>query len=369
MLTTSPAKHAAGSPVKNEPTLAEAVCRRVIVAYRNKLEFILMIPEWEPIFLEGLKELNLPGPRKGIGLRPALNALLIENKYELIRWAIIHYRHLFQSSHATRVERKFSLDLFSSLDLDEHLTGRQWMTFKETLLFALGKEHRKYKRAQGLLFFSYKALIESTVNRSVFDPGKRLDAVQEGCLALLHAIDKADDSKTPLGAYAQMWIKRQVKNYLLGERFPVHVPINLASKTLTRQSEKADPAAGETATEKKTAILMESLRQPSVSLNHVVGDAPSLMEQLTDEFAENPRTSIAQKDLRELVSELIHNLTEKQREVLEMRFGLNGHQGESTLTQISRKIGISHQQVSMREKRALQKLESALSPYIKEIFE
>ncbi len=354
-----------------DSTVEETVCRRIIPSYRRKLDYILMLPELEGLLLEGLEALDLPGPRKGIGLRASLNALLMENKYELIRWAVVRYRNYFPATSGQRLDRMFGLDLFRSLDLDEHLTDRQWTRLKENLTFVLSRHHRRYKRAQALMFYRYRDLIEMTVNRTVFDPAKRHDAVQEGCLALLHAIDKVEDSSASFAAYAQSWIKRQVKNYLMGERFPVHVPINLASKVLTQNTGSEDSAETrkvKTADEKKAALLMERLRQPSVSLNEMAEDSAPLSEKLPDNLAEDPLASIAQKDLCELVVALIHNLTEKQKEVLEMRFGLSGEGHTHTLSEISRKIGISHQQVSMREKRALQKLQAALTPYLEEIY-
>lgn len=353
-------------PQAHEPSVEEAVSRKIISSYRERLEWMLRIPEWESLFAEGLEVLELPGPRKGIGLRPALNALLIENKFSLVRWAVQRYRHLFPSRHAKHLCRQFGLDLFNSLELDEDLSTRQWIELQRTLLFALSKEHRRYKHAQALLFFAYQGVIEKTVNRIVFDAAKRNDCMQEGCLALLHAIDKVDASTTSLAAYSQMWIRRQVKNFIMGERFPVHVPINLASKTL-RHGSGEDAPSGEKV-ERKMAVLMEQLRQPSISLNDVYDECGSLAEQLPDEHATSPRSRIMRQDLRELVGTLIASLTDKQRQVLELRYGLNGQGEGKTLAEISRAIGISHQQVSMREKRALQKLEGVLGPYVREIF-
>src|SRR5690606_13305976 len=109
--------------------------------------------------------------------------------------------------------------------------------------------------------------------------------------------------------------------------------------------------------ERKMAVLMEQLRQPSISLNDAYDDCGSLAEQIPDEHASSPRSLVMRKDLQELVGMLIASLTAKQREVLELRYGLNGNGEGKTLAEISRTSGISHQQVSMREKRALQKLE------------
>ncbi len=347
-------------------SVEEVVCRRVIADYRVKLDYFLMLPCLEDTYEEGLRALELPGPRKGIGLRASLGALLLENRYELIRWTFQRLRQHFPTAAARRIDRMFGLDLFSSLEVDEYLSNRQWSDFRDNLLFVLARHHRRYKRAQGIMFHLYRDLIEMTVNRTVFDAAKRHDAVQEGSMALLHAVDKVEDSNASFAAYAQSWIKRQVKNFLMGERFPVHVPINLACKTLSRKDDEAsgspDPA------EKKAALIMERLRQPSVSLNEVLDDSLSLSEKLPDDMADSPLASVSKKDLRNLVSVLVHHLTAKQREVLEMRFGLGDEGRVHTLSEISKKIGISHQQVSMREKRGLQKLQSALAPYVEEIY-
>ncbi len=355
---------------RSGPDIEESVCRRIISAYRRKLEYVLMLPCLEGLYVEGMRALELPGARKGIGLRGALSALLLENRFELIRWSFQRYRNRFPAEAARRLDRMFGLDQFNTLELDEYLTVRQWTAFRDNLLFVLARHHRRYKRAQALMFFRYQNQIDMTVNRTVFDPAKRHDAVQEGCMALLHAVDKVEDSQASFAAYSQSWIKRQIKNFLMGERFPVHVPINLASKTLSQtEEERKAAAAADDPSERKAAVLMERLRQPSVSLNEVMEDALPLSERLPDDFAECPLAAFSQKDLCELVSHLIDHLTDKQREVLELRFGLLEGGKPHTLSEISRKIGISHQQVSMREKRALQKLQSAITPYLQEIYE
>ncbi len=363
------------APESDDASLKECLARSVIVSHRRKLEWLTHIPEFEELFAQGLDILELPGPRQGIGLRPSINALLLENKVALVRWAFSQYRHLFPAALVDKISRDFGLEGYSQMELDDHLTPSQWTVFQENFLFALSRDHRRYKHAQALLFQAYHHVVEHTVNRVVFDAAKRKDCMQEGALALLHAIDKVDDSQTSLAAYAKTWIKRQVKNYLMGERFPVHVPINLASKTLRQESDGVGEAPGgapsqsrpATELERRTARIMEELRQPGISLDDSRGDTAPLADQLADESEEGPRRLATRRDLHELVGSLIATLTDKQREVLELRFGLNGRGEGKTLNEISREIGISHQQVSMREKRALQKLEDILSPYLAEI--
>jgi DNA-directed RNA polymerase sigma subunit (sigma70/sigma32) len=65
---------------------------------------------------------------------------------------------------------------------------------------------------------------------------------------------------------------------------------------------------------------------------------------------------------------MINQLSEKQREVLMRRYGLGAGSEAETLINIAQSIGISHQQVSMREKRALEKLSFSLRPVYRELY-
>ena len=104
-----------------------------------------------------------------------------------------------------------------------------------------------------------------------------------------------------------------------------------------------------------------TLLQPRVPLDTLASpdDRPL---GLPDESVPNPRDLLNRQELLRIVQDMINQLSEKQREVLVRRYGLGaGHEAE-TLMNIAQSIGISHQQVSMREKRALEKLGSILRP-------
>jgi RNA polymerase sigma factor (sigma-70 family) len=335
--------------------LGEEACRQFIARHRGHLDWLLHLPALEPLLPHGLKALGLPQPRRGIGLRAVVDSLALQHKKDLVLWLFERYRGAFPTRHARTIAGWYGVDLPDERRLDESLSDSQWQAFRTDFEFALRRQHRRYKHAQAYLFACYEEVLGRMVNRLVFDPGRRGDAYQEGSLGLLHAIDKVD-ANSSLNSYAQAWITRHIRNFLIGEKFPVHVPINLASRLLVQARQRAAKEKHE-----QKPLPFEELLQPSLSLDEPTDEHPGGLT-LPDEMAANPGENLGREELRERVRALLDSLTDKQREVLALRFGLGEDRREHTLKSIAERIGISHQQVSMREKRALQKLENILKP-------
>ena len=349
----------------------ERVARGVVVAHRARLGWLLRVPEWSTLFEQGVAALGLPGRRQGIGREAALDALALEHKYQLVRWAVEHFHHHLGRAVAQGICRVVGLERFSETELESTLTLRQWGRLREAMLFRLAREHARYKHAQQLLFVNYSPLVEALIAQVVYAASHRADCAQEGRVALLHAIDRVD-AEGEFAAYAACWIRRAVRNHLVRQRLPVHAPVNLIVRaTALRAGGEAPgrddgPEAADAFGERLRAVLLEMLRQPAVSLDRepAEGETP-LADTLADLAADCPARAADRADLRGLVARGLEMLTDKQRDVLVQRFGLGGV-APRTLAEIARGAGISHQQVSMRERRALQRLESALAPAVAE---
>ncbi len=340
----------------------EKTARRTIVRYRQRMDWALHVPEFELFFKEGLEQLGLPPPRRGIGLRALVDSMMLEAKKDLLLWVLSDYRGLMDGNRALRLAESWGLtrDDLPWLNPDLPLSATHWAEFSGALRPAIVREHRRYKEAQEHLYILHHDLPEKLAHRLVYDPAKRADATQEGCLGLLHAVDKVDAGETPFASYAQQWVTRAIRNYLLGERFPVHVPVNLASQLL-REANQSTPANPAPQRPERTLL------QPRVPLDLLTapGEQPIA---LPDESVPSPRELLNRQEILRAVQDMINQLSDKQREVLVRRYGLGaGHEAE-TLMNIAQSIGISHQQVSMREKRALEKLGSILRPVIREIY-
>lgn len=350
------------APVSSPLSPEELLARKNIARHREQLDWALHVPEFEPLFKPGLDELGLPIPRRGIGLRALVDSMMLEAKKDLLLWTLTHFRGLLPGQSALRLAETWGLELtgLSWPGMDKPLSTARWPEFSDQLRLAIQTHHRRYKQAQQSLFIQFKDLPEKLSQRLVFDPAKRADAAQEGCLGLLHAIDKVDAGETPFANYAQQWVTRSIRNYLLGERFPVHVPVNLASNLLCEANREAPGAPASQRPER-------SLLQPRVSLDaQPTSDAGPIA--LADESSLGPRDLLNRQEILKIVQGMINQLSEKQREVLMRRYGLGAGSEAETLINIAQSIGISHQQVSMREKRALEKLSFSLRPVYRELY-
>jgi RNA polymerase sigma factor (sigma-70 family) len=347
-------------------SVEERVARGVVAAHRARLDWLLRVPEWTDLLEQGVAVLGLPGRRQGIRLEAALDALALEHKHQLVRWAAEHFSHHLSRAVAQGICRVVGLERFSEIDLDSTLTLRQWGRLREAMLFRLAREHARYKHAQQWLFVSFDHLVAPLVAQIVFAEAHRADCVQEGRVALVHAIDRVD-TEGEFAAYAACWIRRAVRNHLVRQRLPVHAPVNLVVRaTAARSQEDAGTAQGGADAARLQAVLLEMLRHPAVSLDREPAEGETgVAETLADSACECPAHYADRADLCGLVARGLEALTDKQREVLVQRYGLGGG-APRTLAEIARQAGISHQQVSMRERRALQRLESTLASAVAE---
>lgn len=356
--------------------LEEMQARAFIERYRRRLTWLLHIPEWEGLYEEGLESLHLPGASQGINLRGRLNALPLTHKYQLLSWVAESFRGHLPTRTALRIAIDWGLNLPPLHTLDVQLSSRVWQTLREDFVLHMGVENRRYQKHQNFLFSKYHPLIEKSVRRVVFDSNRHPDAMQEGALGLLAAIDHISaDPENGFSTYAQTWIVRYMRNHLVRERFVVHVPLNLAVKTLSEATpERPKPQAGSTSVGSGSQTRMSAQQAAELLLQAPVFlDAPKVEGQREMDIPDPESVQGADKDtgrdLQHIVRKGLATLTDKQREVIEARFGLATDKGPQTLEAISREIGITHQQVSQREKRALQKLAKCLKPLLAEIYE
>ncbi len=345
----------------------EAASRRFIERYRSRLVWLAHIPEWEEWYARGLDALRLPGASQGINLRGRLNALPLTHKYQLFSWVTEHFRGQMTTRVVLRMAADWGVDTPPSHTLDQFVSERVWQKFYTDFMLHMGVEHRRYQQHQSMLFDRYHYLISRSIQRIVFDARKRPDAMQEGALGLLMAIDHiSGDMEQGFVTYAQSWIVRYVRNYLLRERFIVHVPVNLAVRTLSGEVEKQSEKETRKKSRQTAREAADQLLQAPVFLDAPLEGGGTTMDLADPGSVEN--TSVdSQEDLKLLIRKGLESLTDKQREVIEARYGLRGGEEPQTLEVISRRIGITHQQVSQREKRALQRLEQALKPLLPEV--
>lgn len=251
------------------------------------------------------------------------------------------------------------------------------LTPAEELEYARANRDGDFEARQKMIEHNLRLVV--SIAKHYLNRGLTLaDLIEEGNLGLIHALEKFDPERGfRFTTYATWWIRQSIERAIMNQsrtiRLPAHVvkELNIVLRAMRHLETHGMLGQGRDPTLDDVAHLLgkpvEQVRKVLGYNEHVtsldaafdVDSGLSIGDQLSDEDAPGPELLLHNSEIEGWVKQWLEELSERQRLVIERRYGLNGCD-VATLEQLARQLGVTRERVRQIQAEALEKLRARL---------